>query len=117
MDSSQGLRQNHNTTLVIQYAKSTQTVCLCLSILALLIIIFILSPLNTFFLSSLFGKGIIILLLGFTMYYNIQQTNIFATNFNISFFDNGWNTIKTNVLCSYIFTILLGFLLVSIVRT
>ena len=51
MDSSQGLRQNHNTTLVIQYAKSTQTVCLCLSILALLIIIFILSPLNTFFLS------------------------------------------------------------------
>ena len=116
MDSSQGLNQNRNTTLVIQYAKSTQTVCLCLSILALLIIIFILSPLNTFFLSSLFGKAVIVILLGFTMYYNVKQTNIFASNFNISFFDNGWNTIKTNLLCSYIFTLLLVFLTVSVLK-
>jgi hypothetical protein len=114
MNTNQG--QNHNTNLVIQYAKSTQTVCLCLSILAFLIIIFILSPLNIFFISSLFGKAIIIILLGFTMYYNIQQTNLFASNFNISFFENDWNTIKTNVLCSYVFTILLVFLTVSVLR-
>ena len=107
---------NTNTSLVMQYAKSTQNVCLCLSISALLIIIFILSPLNTFLMSSIFGKTIISILLVYTMYYNLKQTNTFASSFNISFFEDNWSPVKTNVLCSYIFTIFLFVLLGSVLR-
>ena len=107
---------NTNTSLVMQYAKSTQNVCLCLSISALLIIIFILSPLNTFLLSSIFGKVIISFLLVYTIYYNLKQTNTFASSFNISFVENSWSPVKTNVLCSYIFTIFLFVLLWSVLR-
>ena len=107
---------NTNTSLVMQYAKSTQNVCLCLSISALLIIIFILSPLNTFLLSSIFGKVIISFVLVYTIYYNLKQTNTFASSFNISFVENNWSPVKTNVLCSYIFTIFLFVLLWSVLR-
>ena len=54
-----------NSSLIIEYAKSTQNVCLCMSISAFLIILFMMTPLNSFVLSSIFGKLIILLLLGF----------------------------------------------------
>jgi hypothetical protein len=105
-----------NTNLVIQYAKSTQTICLFLSVAGLLIIIFILSPLNSFFMASVIGKALILSLLVYMIYYNIQQTNQFANKFNISFFNDNvsWGPVKTNVLCSYIYTVFLFFLTVSV---
>ena len=107
---------NINTNLVIQYAKSTQNICLCLGVAGLLIIIFILSPLNSFFMASVIGKALILSLLVYMIYYNIQQTNQFANNFNITFNDVSWGPVKTNVLCSYIYTAFLFFLTVSVLR-
>jgi flagellar biosynthesis component FlhA len=105
-----------NTNLVIQYAKTTQTICLCLGVAGLLIMIFILSPLNSFFMSSIIGKALILCLLVYMMYYNIQQTNQFANSFNITFLNinDNWGPIKTNVLCSYLYTVFLFFLTVSV---
>ena len=100
-----------NSSLIIEYARATQNVCLCISISAFLIILFMMTPLNSFILSSIFGKLIILLLLGYTIYYNVTKTNIFANNFNVDMLSNSWNPIKTNIACSYIFS---GFLLVLI---
>jgi hypothetical protein len=100
-----------NSLLIVEYAKSTKNVCLCMSISAFLIILFMMTPLNSFVLSSIFGKLIILLLLGYTIYYNVTKTNKFADNFNIDMMSNSWNPIKTNIACSYIFS---GFLLVLI---
>ena len=77
-----------SSSIIIEYAKSTQNVCLCISISAFLILLFIMTPLNSFLLSSIFGKVIILTLLGYTVFYNVT---------------------KTNIASSYIFT---GFLLV-----
>ena len=98
-----------SSSIIIEYAKSTQNVCLCISISAFLIILFIMTPLNSFLLSSIFGKLIILILLGYTIFYNVKKTNIFANNFNIDLTTGDWDPIKTNIACSYIFT---GFLLV-----
>ena len=106
--------QTEKPNLVIQYAKSTQNVCLYLAVLALLIIVFILSPLNQHFISSIFGKTVILCLLSYMMFYNIQQTNQFANNFNISFLDLKWNPIKSNIACSYIFTLFLFLLFIQV---
>jgi len=67
------------------------------------------TPLNSFVLSSIFGKLIILTLLGYTVFYNVTKTNRFAKNFNIDLTSGTWNPIKMNVASSYIFT---GFLLV-----
>ena len=58
------------------------------------IILFMMTPLNTFLLSSIFGKVIILTLLGYTLYYNVYSTNKFANTFNISLTSDSWNTIK-----------------------
>lgn len=106
--------QPDKPNLVIQYAESTQNVCLYLAVSALLIIVFILSPLNEHFISSVFGKAIILCLLSYMMYYNIQQTSQFANNFNITFLDLNWNPVKSNIACSYIFTLCLFLLFIQI---
>ena len=97
------------SSMIVKYAQSTQTVCLYLCVAIFLIILFVLSPLNTYFLTGFFSKVIILLLLGYTIFYNISQTNKFANDFNISIFSGNWSTIKTNIAYSYIFT---GFLLI-----
>lgn len=98
-----------SSSIIIEYAKSTQNVCLCISISAFLIILFIMTPLNSFLLSSIFGKIIILTLLGYTIFYNVKKTNMFANNFNIDLIEGEWDPIKTNILSSYVFT---GFLVV-----
>ena len=98
-----------NSSLIIEYAKATQNVCLGMSISAFLIILFMMTPLNSFVLSSIFGKLIILLLLGYTIYYNIIKTNKFANNFNVDMMSNSWDPVKTNIACSYVFS---GFLLI-----
>ncbi len=99
----------NSSEIIVEYAKTTKNVCLCISISALLIMLFVLSPLNSFVLSSIFGKVIILILLGYTVFYNITKTSRFANNYDIDLSLNDWNPIKINIICSYVFS---GFLLV-----
>jgi hypothetical protein len=105
-----------SSTMIIEYAKSTQNVCICLAISLFLIILFIMTPLNSFILSSIFGKVIILTLLGYTIYYNTNSTNKFTNEFNISLTTGDWDILKTNILCSYIFTVFLIVLMLSVIR-
>ena len=106
-----------STSMIIEFSKATQNVCMCLGLSVIFIILFMMTPLNTFILSSMFGKVIILILLGYTLYYNTMQTNKFINNFNISLFnDNGnWDPLKTNVVCSYIFSLFLLVLFLSVI--
>lgn len=110
------MTSSHSSTMIIEYAKSTQNVCMCLSVTIFFIILFMMTPLNTFLLSSIFGKVIILTLLGYTLYYNLYNTNKFANTFNITLTSDSWNTIKTNIVCSYIFSLFLLVLLISLIR-
>jgi hypothetical protein len=105
-----------SSSMIIEYSKSTQNVCICLAISLFLIIIFIMTPLNTFFLSSIFGKVIILILLGYTIYYNTISTNKFTNDFNISLTSGDWDVLKTNILCSYVFSVFLIVLMLSVIR-
>jgi len=105
-----------SSIMVVEYAKSTQNVCMCLGISIFFIILFMMTPLNSFILSSIFGKVVIIALLGYTLYYNISQTNKFSKNFNISLTSGNWDELKTNITCSYVFSLFLLVLLLSVLR-
>jgi hypothetical protein len=105
-----------SSQMVIQFSKATQNVCMCLGLSVFLIILFMMTPLNTFILSSIFGKVIIMTLLGYTLYYNTTQTNKFIKDFNINIWNenDNWNPLKTNILCSYVFSLFLLVLIVSV---
>ena len=105
-----------NSSLIVEYAKATQNVCLGMSISAFLIILFMMTPLNSFVLSSIFGKLIILLLLGYTIYYNITKTNKFANSFNIDMMSDSWDPVKTNIACSYIFSGFLFILMLTVLQ-
>ena len=108
----------NTSSIIVEFSKSTHNVCMCLGVSVILIILFILTPLNTFMLSSMFGKIIIITLLGYTLYYNNQQTNKFVNHFNVNIWNENenWNPLKTNILCNYIFSIFLLVLIISVFR-
>jgi hypothetical protein len=106
------LNNSSSTLMVVEFSKSTQNVCMCIGISALLIIIFMMTPLNSFMLSSIFGKVIILTLLGYTLYYNIVQTNKFSKSINT----NDWAKVSTNIYCSYLFSFFIFILILSVIR-
>lgn len=109
-----------NTTtsnnLVIEYAKSTKHICLCTIISIVLIIIFMFSPLNRFIMTSIFGKIVILTLLGYTLYANFKQTNIFSSKFNVVMMNSSWDPVKTNISCSYVFSLFLIILIITVIK-
>ena len=107
-----------SSSMIVEFTKSTQNVCICVGISMLFIIIFMMTPLNSFMLSSIFGKVIILTLLGYTLYYNTTQTNKFSKNFNVNIWNQNetWKQIKTNIICSYIFSLFLLVLIISFIR-
>jgi hypothetical protein len=102
--------------LITQYAKSTQNVTILVGLAIFLIILFVLSPINSFYYPAFCGKIIIMMLLGYTIYYNMFQTNKFATDFNIDIWSGDWNTVKTNIVYSHIFNIFLLILMITILN-
>ena len=62
---------------------------------------------------------IILTLLAYTLYYNTTQTNKFSKNFNVNIWNQNenWKPIKTNIICSYIFSLFVLVLIISVIRT
>ena len=94
----------------------TQKICFCTFITIFIVIIFILSPLSYMFKTSLFMKIVAVILLGYTIYLSIFQTNMLKSSYVSS--DNVQITsqLNTNIICSYIFSLFLGILLLFILR-
>jgi hypothetical protein len=111
-----------STLMILEFSNATQHVCLCLGLSVIFIILFMMTPLNNFLLFSIFGKVAILTLLGYTLYYNTQQTNKFVknihkfTNVNIWNKTTNWEPLHTNVLCSYIFSVFLIVLILSVIH-
>ena len=104
--------------MIIEFAKSTQNVCKCLGLSVILIVLFMMTPLNNFILSSIIGKIAILTLLVYTLYYNTVQTNKFVNNYKVSIWNknDNWDPLKTNVLCNYVFSFFLLVLIFSVIR-
>lgn len=107
---------NKTSEMIIEFAKTTQNVCMCTGLSIFFIVLFTMTPLNTFLLSSIIGKIIILILLAYTLYYSITKTNQFSNNFNVSLSSGNWHPIKTNIMCSHIFSFFLLVLMLSVIR-
>ena len=102
------------SALVIEFAKSTQNSCMCLGIIFIFIILFMMMPHNS--ITFVVGKMLIVVLLVYMLWNNTRQTNKFANQFHVNILNNeAWNQIKTNILCSYIFSACLLVLALSVI--
>ena len=102
---------------LIIYTDSTKKICTCSAVSIFLIILFIISPLSNFFMTSMLMKIIILIILAYTIYLNIIQTNYLRTATNVVKSENVMSQLNTNILCSYIFTLFLGLMGIFVIRS
>ena len=102
---------------LIIFTDSTKKICTCSAISIFLIILFIISPLSNFVMTSMIIKIIILIILAYTIYLNIIQTNYLRTATNVVKSENVMSQLNTNILCSYIFTLFLGLMGIFVIRS
>ena len=102
---------------LIIFTDSTKKICTCSAISIFLIILFIISPLSNFVMTSMIMKIIILIILSYTIYLNIIQTNYLRTAKNVVNSENVMSQLNTNILCSYIFTLFLGLMGIFVIRS
>ena len=107
--------QNDNKTSFI--TDKTKKICICTFISMSLIILFIITPLSNFFITSIFMKSIAILILAYAIYLNTEQSfilqNISKDNKSKEFLSQ----LNINIICSYTFSIFLIVLLLYTVKS
>ena len=93
---------------LIIFTDSTKKICTCSAISIFLIILFIISPLSNFFITSTLMKIIVLIILAYTIHLNMIQTNYLKNATNVANTDIVLSQLNTNIICSYIFTLFLG---------
>ena len=99
------------------FTDSTKKICTCSAISIFLIILFIISPLSNFFITSTLMKIVTLIILAYTIYLNIIQTNYLKNATNVVNNDIILSQLNTNIMCSYIFTLFLGLLGIFVVKS
>ena len=102
---------------LIIFTDSTKKICTCSAISIFLIILFVVSPLSNFFMTSMIMKIIILIILAYTIYLNIIQTNYLRSATNVVNSENVISQLNTNILCSYIFTLFLGLMGIFVIKS
>lgn len=95
----------------------TKKVCLCSFVSIILIVLFIISPLSSFVITSSLMKIVILIILGYTIYLNNYQTNILNLSKNSSQSFEIQSQVSTNIICSYVFTLFLGILFIFVIKS
>jgi hypothetical protein len=99
------------------FTESTKKVCTCSAMSIFLIVLFILSPLSRFFITSIFMRIIILLLLAYTIYLNSQQTDYLRNATQMKLTDEINAQLNINIICSYVFTLFIGLLIIFVLKS
>jgi hypothetical protein len=99
------------------FTDSTKKVCICSATSIFIIVLFIISPLSNLFKTSLFMKLIALILLIYTIYLNNHQTNLLRNASQSNNSDEIKSQLNMNILCSYVFTLFLGLLIIFLFKS
>jgi hypothetical protein len=99
------------------FTDSTKKVCMCSATSIFIIVLFIISPLSNLFKTSLFMKLIALILLIYTIYLNNHQTNLLRNASQSNNSDEIKSQLNMNILCSYVFTLFLGLLIIFLFKS
>ena len=99
------------------FTDSTRKMCTCSATAIIIIVIFVITPLSNLFKTSILMKIIAILLLLYTFYLNTYQTNLLRTASQNLNSDKINSQLNINIICSYVFTLFIGLLIIFIIRS
>ena len=99
------------------FTNETKKVCLCSATSIFLIVLFIISPLSNFFTTSLLMKIVILLILVYTIYLNNKQTHSLRQASSFINSEKLKSQLNLNIICSYVFTIFLGLLIIFVIKS
>ena len=99
------------------FTDETKKVCLCSATSIFLIVLFIISPLSNFFATSLLMKILILAILIYTIYLNNNQTNQLRIASSVIDSERLKSQLNMNIICSYIFTLFIGLLIIYVVKS
>jgi hypothetical protein len=99
------------------FTDTTKRVCTCSAISIFLIVLFIISPLSNYFMTSTVMKIITISLLSYTLYLNILQTEYLRNASTAKVSGEISNQLTINVICSYVFSLFIGLLIIFVMKS
>ena len=99
------------------FTDETKKVCICSATSIFLIVLFIISPLSNFFATSLLMKILILAILIYTIYLNNNQTTQLRIASSIIDSERLKSQLNMNIICSYIFTLFIGLLIIYVVKS
>jgi hypothetical protein len=99
------------------FTDTTKKVCTCSALSIFLIVIFIISPLSNFFFTSIIMKIVILLILLYTVYLNIIQTEYLRNASQNKVSNELTSQLTINIVCSYVFTLFLGLLIIFVCKS
>ena len=108
---------SNSTFNVSIFTDITKNICMCSAVSITIIVLFIISPLSNFFKTSLFMKIIALLVLIYTIYLNVKQTNLLRDASIKSITEQVKSQLNINIICSYVFTIFIGLLIIFIMKS
>lgn len=96
---------------------TTKQVCMCSAVSIFLIVLFIISPLSNFFFASTIMKIVILAILLYTIYLNINQTNYLRNATQLKLTNEVNSQLTINIICSYVFTLFIGLLIIFVFKS
>jgi hypothetical protein len=99
------------------FTDETKKVCMCSATSVFLIVLFIISPLSNFFMTSLLMKILTLIILVYTIYLNNKQTNLLRDASSAINSEKLKSQLNLNILCSYVFTIFIGLLAIFVIKS
>jgi hypothetical protein len=106
-----------NSFNVTIFTDITKNICMCSAVSISIIVLFIISPLNNFFKTSLFMKTIALIILCYTFYLNNKQTNLLKTASMSAHSENVKSQLNMNIICSYVFSLFIGLLIIFVIKS
>lgn len=99
------------------FTNETKNICMCSAFSIAIIIFFIISPLSNFFKTSLFMKILALIILCYTIYLNTKQSKLLGIAESSSSSENVKSQLKINLICSYVFTVFIGLLIIFVIKS
>ena len=99
------------------FTDTTKRVCTCSSISIFLVVLFIISPLSRFFLTSIFMRIVILILLAYTIFLNTLQTDYLRNASTMKLSREVSSQLNINIICSYVFTLFIGLLIIFVLKS
>jgi hypothetical protein len=100
----------------LSFSQTARDVCNYICIALLLILLFIMSPLRHYSFLSILGKIFIFLFLGWAVYRNMKNAQELTEMMSSGFLDGSWDSVKSNIVCSYILTFFIIVLMLTVLQ-